>query len=514
MGMLWLVFVSTAAAYVFQFSLTEPMAPSFVQYGDRIFGSSPFGFRAGAVNLSWTAWKAGEWNASSLSKSFFIDYNGHWRPPIDPKATIPDLLGIGFCPVDHVTHGRINDLPRLIKGGLCVSSASWNTSNAFSFSSPFVPDAALVVIVYSLDSVFSADMLELTHLRLTLTNLALEGDRTELSSGQRGVPELFTAMLVLWSVALAAILANQWLRRHVRTSSHVWYMTMLFASRIVQLAWATSLWWLLRFRGVLEGNEVMLITLGQVGDFWARLAFQIGATIVALDAPMITTSKPARTALVWMMLVGMVAMFASVTFADLTWWLWGVMLLWTDMFLQIALSLSLFWIFRLDAMRDQTGKPSKFASRNKRCYGVFSMTTVAPLSYARLLFVADSLRASPLWYRGDFLPHFALVEVFHAGFAVWIVLVVTARVARDDMRARAFAPLSMTSQMDDTDLASQGVQMDVFAARPQEEEEEPEPLVEGENNNGEQQQEQQQQQQHEEQQTEAEAKGETEVKQV
>jgi hypothetical protein len=52
---------------------------------------------------------------------------------------------------------------------------------------------------------------------------------------------------------------------------------------------------------------------------------------------------------------------------------------------------------------------------------------MAPLSYARLLFIADSLRASPLWYRGDFLPHYALVEVFHAAFAVWVVLVVTAR---------------------------------------------------------------------------------------
>ncbi len=180
---------------------------------------------------------------------------------------------------------------------------------------------------------------------------------------------------------------------------------------------------------------------------------------------MITTSKPARTALVWMLLVGLVAMFASVTFADLTWWLRGAMLLWTDMFLQISLSLSLLWIYRLDALRDQAGKPSKFASKNKCCYGVFSWTTVAPLSYARLLLIADSLRASPLWYRGDFLPHYALVEVFHAGFAVWILLVVTARVARDDMRARAFAPLSMAgSQMDDDDLERQGVKMDVFAA--------------------------------------------------
>jgi len=70
---------------------------------------------------------------------------------------------------------------------------------------------------------------------------------------------------------------------------------------------------------------------------------------------------------------------------------------------------------------------SQFASKSKYCYGVFSFTTMAPLSYARLLFVADSLRASPLWYRGDFLPHYALVEVFHAAFAVWLVLVVTAR---------------------------------------------------------------------------------------
>ncbi len=91
---------------------------------------------------------------------------------------------------------------------------------------------------------------------------------------------------------------------------------------------------------------------------------------------------------------------------------------------------------------------------------------MAPLSYARLLFVADSLRASPLWYRGDFLPHYALVEVFHAAFAVWVVLVVTARVARDDMRARAFAPLSMSSSVDpseEEDLEKQGVDMNVFA---------------------------------------------------
>jgi hypothetical protein len=465
--MLWVLFVLVAytSGYVFQFSLTEPVAPAFVQYSPTIFGSTPFGFRAGAVTLVWTAWKEGEWNASALAHTFFIDYMGHWRPPINAGAAIPSELGIGYCPLDHVHRGRISDLDKLLASGDCVSWATWDTDEDFIFNTTSIPDASLVVIVYSLSTPFSDDCLELSHLTVMLTNLALEGDRTELSSGQRGVPELFTAMLVLWSIALVLILANQWLRRHVRTSNHVWYMTVLFALRIFQLAWATTLWWLLRFRGSLTGDEVLLVTLGQVGDFWARLAFQIGATIVALDAPMITTSKPARTALVWMLLVGLVAMFASVTFADLTWWLWGAMLLWTDMFLQISLSLSLIWIFRLDALRDQAGKPSKFASKTKCCYGVFSWTTVAPLSYARLLLIADSLRASPLWYRGDFLPHYALVEVFHAGFAVWILLVVTARVARDDMRARAFAPLSMSaSQIDDEDLERQGVQMDVFAA--------------------------------------------------
>ena len=465
MRALLFLLVAAASGYVFQFSLTEPVAPAFVQYSPTIFGSAPFGFRAGAVTLAWSSWKEGEWNASSLARSFFIDYMGHWRPPIKADAVIPRALGVGFCLVEHVHHGRIEELDKLLASGSCVSWVTWDTDADFVFNTSSIPDASLVVIVYSADGVnFSDDYLELTHLTLMLTNLALEGDRTELSSGQRGVPELFTAMLVLWCVALVLILANQWLRRHVRTSSHVWYMTVLFGLRIVQLAWATTLWWMLRFRGSLVGDEVLLVTLGQVGDFWARLAFQIGATIVALDAPMITTSKPARTALVWMLLVGLVAMFASVTFADLTWWLWGAMLLWTDMFLQISLSLSLLWIFRLDALRDQAGKPSKFASKSKCCYGVFSWTTVAPLSYARLLLIADSLRASPLWYRGDFLPHYALVEVFHAGFAVWILLVVTARVARDDMRARAFAPLAMASQMDDEDLERQGVQMDVFAA--------------------------------------------------
>ncbi len=171
----------------------------------------------------------------------------------------------------------------------------------------------------------------------------------------------------------------KWLRRRVRTSTHVWYMTVLFVTRIVQLAWATGLWWTLRLQGALEGDEVekkifvffsffffsffsqvLLWTLGQVGDFWLRLLFQIGATIVALDAPMISTRKPARTALTYMLLVGLVSMAFSVTIADLTWWLWGAMLLWTDVFLQSALTLSLIWIYRLDATRDPaSGKPSK-----------------------------------------------------------------------------------------------------------------------------------------------------------
>lgn len=108
----------------------------------------------------------------------------------------------------------------------------------------------------------------------------------------------------------------------------------------------------------------------------------MGATIVALDAPIVATSKPARTALVWMLLVSVVAMFFSVTFADLAWWLWGAMLLWTDVFLQLALSLSLVWIFRLDSLRHQAGKKSKFSSVDRCCYGVFTWTTLAPLSYA------------------------------------------------------------------------------------------------------------------------------------
>jgi hypothetical protein len=74
-------------------------------------------------------------------------------------------------------------------------------------------------------------------------------------------------------------------------------MTVLFATRIVQLAWATGLWWTLRVEGVLQGDQVLAWSLGQVGDFWLRLLFQIGSTIVALDAPMISTRKPARTAL-------------------------------------------------------------------------------------------------------------------------------------------------------------------------------------------------------------------------
>jgi hypothetical protein len=67
----------------------------------------------------------------------------------------------------------------------------------------------------------------------------------------------------------------------------------------------------------------------QVFDFWLRLVWTVGSCIVSLDAPILTTSKPARTALTWMLLVALVAMFFSITFADLTWWLWGAMLMWT-----------------------------------------------------------------------------------------------------------------------------------------------------------------------------------------
>jgi hypothetical protein len=66
-----------------------------------------------------------------------------------------------------------------------------------------------------------------------------------------------------------------------------------------------------------------------------------------------------------MLLVGLVSMLFSVTIADLTWWLWGAMLLWTDVFLQSALTLSLVWIYRLDATRDPaSGKPSKVGGKN------------------------------------------------------------------------------------------------------------------------------------------------------
>ena len=140
------------------------------------------------------------------------------------------------------------------------------------------------------------------------------------------------------------------------------------------------------------------------------------------------------------------------------------MLLWTDMFLQLALSLSLLWIFRLDVVRgEQAGKQSKFASRARCCYGVFSATTVVPLSYGRVLLVADSIRASPLWFRSDYLLHFALVEVCHALFAVWVVIMVAARVARDDLRARAFAPLSEAALADEDELLADSVQLEVFS---------------------------------------------------
>ena len=68
-----------------------------------------------------------------------------------------------------------------------------------------------------------------------------------------------------------------------------------------------------------------------------------------------------------------------------------------------------------------------------------------------------------MWYQGDYLPHFALVEVCHAGFAVWLLLLVTARVARDDMRARTFSPLALADGLvEGEELERQGVQMEVF----------------------------------------------------
>lgn len=42
------------------------------------------------------------------------------------------------------------------------------------------------------------------------------------------MPELYASFLALWSVALLLLLANQWVRRRVATSVHVWYMVVLF----------------------------------------------------------------------------------------------------------------------------------------------------------------------------------------------------------------------------------------------------------------------------------------------
>ncbi len=211
--MLFLVFFALVAGYKFQFSITEPFAPSFVQFNKErtIFGSSPFGFKGGQVEVSFDAWSDAsvrKWNASVEAQDFFVDFNGHWRPPVK-IGPVPRQLGVAMCSVDIVRHGVIGDLNNEFRQASCLSWDVWNTSSSFHLVVKEIPDVHLVILVYSLDIPFSMDLLELTNLRLSLTNLAIEGDRTQLSSGQNGVPELFTVFLALWCVALALILANQ-----------------------------------------------------------------------------------------------------------------------------------------------------------------------------------------------------------------------------------------------------------------------------------------------------------------
>ena len=103
------VFVLPTYGYVYQFSIVEPFEPSWTQLTDHVLASQPFGFgKDGSLSVVWEPW-GDTWNSTLAAVGggqFFVDYEGHWRPPLSwTPQQAPQRLFAGLCDTDSCIIG-------------------------------------------------------------------------------------------------------------------------------------------------------------------------------------------------------------------------------------------------------------------------------------------------------------------------------------------------------------------------------------------------------------------------